>query len=174
MSLYKTYAEVFCYPSDGKLEHLQALCRAASPGEGWEVLGAFLEEIRPLSLGEWEELHTRTWDLSPLTPPYLGFQIWGEDYRRGKFMAALQRAYREYQIDPGSELPDHLAPVLTYLDTAAQPLPELLEIFKPALVKMAATLQKREASNPYLPLIQWLGREALPQPEPLLAAPDES
>ena len=49
----------------------------------------FLDEVGSLTLGEWEELHTATLDLSAPFVPYVGHVIWGDDYRRGEFMADL-------------------------------------------------------------------------------------
>ncbi|NLG72822.1 MAG: nitrate reductase [Chloroflexi bacterium] len=153
MTALAVLAEAFRYPAPGKLERLEQMLLAVPDGKEKRALQRFLEGIRDLGLGEWEELYTRTWDLNPLTPPYIGFQIWGEDYRRGSFMARLQAEYRRTGIDPAGELPDHLAPVLAYLDAAAQPLPDLVEVFGQAVEKMAAALRKRDAGNPYLHLL---------------------
>lgn len=146
-------AEAFRYPAPGRLEQLEGLTGVLPPGREQQALSAFVEAIRPLSLGNWEELYTRTWDLDPLAVPYLGYQLWGEDYRRGNFMARLQAAYRQAGAEPDGELPDHLVPVLRYLDQAPAPLPELLEALGPAVEKMAAALKKSEPENPYLLLL---------------------
>jgi nitrate reductase molybdenum cofactor assembly chaperone NarJ/NarW len=160
MKIYQALSEAFCYPGPSSLELLETVCLAMPDGGGRQTLQDFLGQIQHLSLGAWEELYTQTWDLAPLTAPYIGYQIWGEDYRRGKFMADLQGAYQQHQVDTGSELPDHLVPVLRYLETAQQPLPELVEIFKPAVEKMAAVLQKRHPGNPYLILLRWMAQDA--------------
>ena len=55
----------------------------------------FLSQIGSKELSEWEELHTATVDLSPKFVPYVGHAVWGENYRRGSFMADLSRAMRD-------------------------------------------------------------------------------
>lgn len=146
-------AEAFSYPSPGALERLEAQTFALPSGPVKTALRAFLDSVEALSPGEWEELYTRTWDLNPLTPPYIGFQIWGEDYKRGNFLARLQAAYRTHEIEMGGELADHLVPILRYLASDPQPCAELLEVFPQAIEKMTAALRKREAGNPYLYLL---------------------
>lgn len=153
MNALTALAEAFRYPVPGRLERLEQMLMAVPEGKVKSALQRFLDAIRDLELGEWEELYTHTWDLNPLTPPYIGFQIWGEDYRRGSFMARLQAEYRQTGIDAAGELPDHLAPVLAYLDTVTTPLPELVEVFGQAVEKMDAALRKRDAKNPYLHLL---------------------
>ena len=84
-------------------------------------LRRFLDEVAPLGLGEWEELHTRTLDLSPQFVPYVGHSVWGESYKRGAFMAELNREMAAAGMDLYGELPDHLEPVLRYLDLVEEP-----------------------------------------------------
>jgi nitrate reductase delta subunit len=150
-------AEAFRYPSPDRLERLEEWTLDLPPGPVKNCLAGFLWKVLNLSLGEWEELYTRTWDLNPLAVPYVGFQLWGEDYRRGNFMARLRSAYREAGVELEGELPDHLVPVLQYLDRATEPLPELLEVLPQAIEKMAAALKKSERDNPYLILIGSIG-----------------
>lgn len=150
-------AEAFRYPSSDRLERLETWTLEMPPGPVKNALAGFLGKVLDLSLGEWEELYTRTWDLNPLAVPYVGFQLWGEDYRRGNFMARLRSAYRETGVELDGELPDHLVPVLQYLDQAPEPLPELLENLLPAIEKIATSLKTRELHNPYLILVASIG-----------------
>lgn len=113
-----------------------------------------MRQVEDLSLGEWEELYTRTLDLTPTTAPYVGFAVYGESYQRGELLAALVRAFRELGLDPGSELPDHLANVLRYLARVEEPLPELAEILPRALSEMHKTLKTLDAKNPYLLVLE--------------------
>lgn len=153
MRAFSVLAEAFRYPEPGLLESLDAGVMTLSSGPLKTALEAFLQVVSTLALGEWEELYTRTWDLDPLTPPYIGFQIWGEDYRRGNFLACLKAAGRVQGFETEGELPDHLVPVLRCLG-AGDPPPELVEVLPRALEKMAASLRKREAENPYLGLLE--------------------
>jgi len=146
------YAEAFCYPHAGLHDQLTLdACRLPkSPRQ--DALLAFLVQVGRLPLGEWEELYTRTWDLDPLTPPYIGFHIWGEDYRRGNFLAVMQHACRAAGVETDGELTDHLTSVLRCM-AAGQTPNELAQVFKRALEKMAARLRERDENNPYLGLL---------------------
>jgi nitrate reductase molybdenum cofactor assembly chaperone NarJ/NarW len=153
MGTFADLAEAYRYPAPHRLERLRGMPAAATPPTA-EPLGSFLDAIAPMSLGEWEELHTRTLDLAPLFAPYIGHAAWGEDYRRGAFMAALNRAQSEAGISNDGELPDHLIPVLRYLDAVDRPLPELVEALGPALARMRRDLTGAEPTNPYLHLLE--------------------
>jgi nitrate reductase molybdenum cofactor assembly chaperone NarJ/NarW len=152
---YLLFAESFRYPAPGRLEILErgldSLKGDAQPG-----YAAFVQGIRLLTLPEWEELYTRTWDLNPTSAPYIGYQIWGENYQRGNFMAAVNRVILEKQVDADGELPDHLIPVLRYLADDPAPLPELLEIFPAAIERIHNALQKAEPENPFTRLVESL------------------
>jgi nitrate reductase delta subunit len=160
MGLFSTLAEALRYPAPGLEGRLAQAIAILPAGQAKAGLRTFMEQIEALSLGEWEELYTRTWDLNPISPPYIGFQIWGEDYRRGNFMARLSRMYRETGIETSGELADHLVPVLLYLEIAAEPPDELAEVFGLAVRKMVAVLSKRDPSNPYLEVLK-----TIPLPE---------
>lgn len=116
-------------------------------------LTAFVNAVADLDLGQWEELHTRTLDLDPLAVPYIGHLIWGDSYRRGAFMAELARAMSDAGVETGGELPDHIEPVLRYLATAAEPLPELIDVLPAAVRSMAQALGKAAPDNAYRHLV---------------------
>lgn len=147
-------AEALRYPAPGRLAALQAGLEALPPSPEVGSIAVFLKKVGRLSLGEWEELHTRTLDLDPPSAPYVGFQMWGESYQRGAFLSQLNRALFEAGVDAAGELPDHLIPVLRYLAAAPEPLPELAEALGPAVGRMLAALRKVEPGNPYLDLLE--------------------
>ncbi len=154
MSIYLLLAEAFRYPQPGLLEQLEAGLAGVGKGAARSRLAAFLKKIGALSLSDWEELATRTLDLSPAAAPYIGFQIWGESYQRGEFMARLNRAMSELDIDPEGELPDHLVPIFRYLAATDQPLPELIENFETAVERMVSILRAKDKRNPYIHLFE--------------------
>lgn len=142
----------FRYPMANSHE---ALAGAVADLEGQigRRMARFVEAVGKLSLGEWEELHTRTLDLSPLFIPYVGYVMWGENYRRGEFMADLKRDMERVGVDLNGELPDHLDPVLRYLDATPSPLPDLAAELPKAIEIMRSTLKKAQANNPYRHLL---------------------
>jgi nitrate reductase delta subunit len=153
-TVYLTLAEAFRYPDPGLVARLQAGLAGFPPGAGRKAFETFLRGVGALGLGEWEELYTHSLDLSPAVAPYLGYQMWGDGYARGTFMAALNRAYHAAGIEAAGELPDHLGVVLAYLGSGAQPPQELVDIFDPALQKMLAVMHKAESKNPYTRLLE--------------------
>ncbi len=151
---YVTLADAFAYPAPGRLEALKRGGAAMPKGAGKDAYAAFLRGIDRLPLGAWEELHTRTLDLNPPAAPYVGYQTWGESYQRGAFMANMNRALAEADVDADGELPDHLAPILRYLAAVSDPLPDLIEVLDPAVGRMLSALRSAEPDNPYVSLLQ--------------------
>jgi nitrate reductase delta subunit len=150
-------AQGFRYPAPGADEEMVAAVETLPEGAVGTHMRTFYTAIRRLTPGEWEELHTRTLDLNPLFVPYVGHVAFGETYRRGEFMAALKRAETEAGVDPEGELPDHLAPVLRYLDRVDDPLPDLLAVLPKAVKSMDKELKKADADNPYRHLLGAVG-----------------
>jgi nitrate reductase delta subunit len=109
-----------------------------------------MKDIDGIPFGELEELYTLTFDLSPVVVPYVGHLAFGDSYERGTFMADLRGAMRSADIDPGSELPDHLDPILRYLAATDEPIESLEPVLVPAITKMEKTLKKANSKNPYL------------------------
>lgn len=166
----KTLALAFEYPRQGSLGVLWEQVRSLPYTPARLHLERFLKAVSELKLSEREELHTRTLDLSPLFAPYVGFAVYGEDYRRGAFMAALNRQMRGLGLELRGELPDHLAPVLSYLAVAPEPLPELMELLEPAIAAMLKTLKTLEPGNPYLHLLEAVRQAVRELPRPRLQA----
>ena len=141
------------YPTPSRVDDLKVLVDSSVRGVALRRMTDFIDQIGALALGEWEELHTSTLDLSPIFVPYVGHVQWGENYRRGEFMADLKREMKHEGVDLGGELPDHIAPVLRYLAKASEPLPDLVDVLTSAVAEMKSTLQKAAPANPYLHLL---------------------
>lgn len=154
VDLLSLLAEAFRYPDPGHLQSLENGLRRLQPGREKDLVRSFLSEVRGLSLGAWEELHTRTLDLNPPAAPYIGFQTWGESYQRGEFLSKMSGALMLDGIDTDGELPDHLIPVFRYLALVPNPLPELVDVLEPALQRMTSALRNAEAKSPYLYLLE--------------------
>ncbi|GIW24077.1 nitrate reductase molybdenum cofactor assembly chaperone [Meiothermus sp.] len=154
VTLLETLALAYQYPQPGSTKALWERVKNLPPSRAKDLLGRFLQAISELKLSEREELYTRTLELTPLTAPYIGYAVYGEDYRRGRLMADLNAEYSRLGIDTAGEIPDHLIPVLRYLAEAEQPLPELLQLLGPALHQILHTLKTLEAKNPYLLLLE--------------------
>jgi nitrate reductase delta subunit len=141
------------YPNPDSLTSLIAAVDGLPRGVTARHMAEFVAEIGRLDLGEWEELHTRTLDLSPAFVPYVGHVTWGENYRRGEFMADLKRDMERIGVDLGGELPDHIEPILRYVAEAEKPLSDLLDVLSGAVAEMQSTLKTAEKGNPYRHLL---------------------
>ncbi len=143
----------FRYPTPTSAADLAQATEEEANAEVKRHLRRFLDEIGSLSLGQWEELHTATLDLDPKFVPYVGHVAWGENYRRGAFMADLVVAMGEAGVDPEGELPDHIEPILRYLAATDKPLADLVEVLPRALAEMHSSLKATTSDNPYCHLL---------------------
>jgi len=141
------------YPDPLRLETLRVAVEQDVSGVVQRRMRRFVSAIDKLTMTEWEELHTRTIDLSPLFAPYVGHLIWGENYRRGEFMADLKRQMELHGVELGGELPDHIEPVLRYLAVAPNPLTDLVQVLGDAVNQMRLAVRTAEPQNPYRHLI---------------------
>jgi nitrate reductase delta subunit len=160
MQDFARLAAAFQYPTPDRLAELEQAAAGMESGSTRRQFRAFVAELEGLSLAEWEELHTRSLDLSPLFVPYVGWVTWGENYQRGEFMAEMKAALEFQGVPMNGELPDHLDPVLRYLAVADPPLPSLVEVFPAAVATMTKKLKETDNSSPYLYLLKAIGSAA--------------
>lgn len=141
------------YPHPTAAADLDIAIRSSLSGSVETHMRRFHDAVAQLSLGEWEELHTATLDLTPQFIPYVGDVAWGENYRRGAFMAELKVAMEHCGVDLGGELPDHIEPVLRYVAVAEEPLEDLVEVLPSATAAMQRVLHAASPENPYRHLV---------------------
>lgn len=143
----------FRYPTPTSAADLSRLVEAETDREVRRHMRRFVEEVSALSLGEWEEIHTSTLDLDPKFVPYVGHVAWGENYRRGAFMADLVAAMKEADVDLCGELPDHIEPILRYLAATDEPLADLVEVLPGVIAEMNGVLKTAVPDSPYCHLL---------------------
>ena len=139
------------YPRDGYRARLVE-CRDQLVGgepEAAAAVGAFCEATADLDDTELEELYTRTFDLNPVCTPEVGWHIYGEQYRRGRFLVQARELLKVVGIEERGELPDHL---MSLLPAVARLQPEDAALFAgtylvPAIDKMLVGLEDKD--NPY-------------------------
>lgn len=142
---------VLSYPAADYLalvEAARAALLAEHPAEA-DVLAAFRVEAGALSAGEREELFCRTFDLNPVCALEVGWHLYGEDYKRGEFLARLRAELAAHGLAEGTELADHLVHLLPLLERMAPDRAEELgSLFVvPAVRRMADGLAASD--NPY-------------------------
>ncbi|NOX29674.1 MAG: nitrate reductase [Actinobacteria bacterium] len=143
----------FRYPTPVAAAELSRLIEADASNDVKRHMRQFVNEVGELSLGEWEELHTDTLDLDPKFVPYVGHVAWGENYRRGAFMADLVAAMAAADVDLMGELPDHIEPILRYLAADDEPLADLVEVLPRVISEMNSVLKTAAPDNPYCHLL---------------------
>jgi nitrate reductase delta subunit len=116
-------AEVLEYPGD----ELTASCRSLigelgeGRGEAKQAIEEFLASIEPLSTSRLQEIYAGTFDVNPACCLYAAYHLHGDSYKRGAFMAGLNREYRERGFEPGNDLPDHLPVMFRFLSQLEDP-----------------------------------------------------
>lgn len=116
--LFSLFANILDYPYPGldrEVEECEALLAASEP-EGTAHLQALRAFLEATSLGRLEEIYTGFFDLNPVCHPYVGYQLFGESYKRSAFLVGLKERYRAcgFQADE-QELPDRLSVLLRFL-----------------------------------------------------------
>lgn len=115
--LYASFADLLSYPTALTLEQADnclAQLRDSRP-ETTITFESFLHGLKQLELEKLKELYTTTFDMQPVCYPYIGYQLFGESYKRGALMAQLNEAYHAFGFSVERELPDHLSVALRFL-----------------------------------------------------------
>lgn len=161
--LFDQFANLLEYPNEATLREA-GLCLEQLKGiepEAASLLESFYHGMQKRTLEKMQELYTSTFDMQPVCYPYIGYQLFGESYKRGAFMAQLNEAYHSSGHSAGKELPDHVAVILRFLalDRAMQEAEFgrvlLCEGLTPALKKMIEALGK-QVDNPYTSVVSAL------------------
>lgn len=163
--LYASFADLLSYPTSSTLIHADdclAQLRESHP-EAVTAFENFLRGLQKIELEKLKELYTTTFDMQPVCYPYIGYQLFGESYKRGALMAQLNESYRAFGFSAEQELPDHLAVALRFLsldasNRAGEFCQSLLHSgVIPALDKMLQPFGA-ESENPYFWLLSSLQR----------------
>ena len=146
MAIYSAFADILDYPAR-PVERLLAEIALECP-EARASIEAFQGATQEKSTGELQEIYIKAFDLRPDCTPNLGYHLFGDDGRRGLFLAELKGRMEAAGIALGSELPDHLSLVLRFVDRVAEERAALIEdCMLPALARVADILDATE--NPY-------------------------
>jgi nitrate reductase delta subunit len=155
--IYRLFAGLLEYPTanlGGQAQECRDLLSAGGSSTA-AAMERFRGCVKQVPLARLEELYTRTFDLQAVCSPYVGYHLFGDGYKRGMFMARLNEGYRDRGFSAGTELPDHVAVVLRFLDLGAEDefsQTLLREGLVPALGKMAQAFGD-PSDNPYREVI---------------------
>lgn len=117
ISHYGTLAELFRYPSDGMIKHVEKWKSVINryPPSLSQKLDSFLAHINSKSLAFRQEYYISTFDVQAVCHLDVGYVLFGDDYKRGSFLVNIKKEQIKVSNDCGSELPDHLPNILTLL-----------------------------------------------------------
>src|SRR5215467_5604666 len=139
---YEQLANLLEYPEttwDSKL--------ADCPGD--DLLTEFRAGVAALSLSHLQELYARTFDLNPACALEVGYHLFGENYKRGEFLANLRETEAPFELGQAQQLPDYLPVLLRLLpklDDLELRSSLIVECLIPAIEKMFTPL--KETDNP--------------------------
>ncbi len=145
--IYQTFADLLEYPNSNWDSKTSACADIDS-------LIEFRSGIATLALSDLQELYTRTFDLSPVCALEIGYHLFGENYKRGVFLANLRETEAPFELGQEHQLPDYLPVLLrllTKLDDDELRGALIVDCMIPALEKMLKTLSQGE--NPHRHLI---------------------
>lgn len=148
--LLSKLACLFDYPTEkyfSQASECMELIREQQP-DAVEVFEPFLDYVRGMSISGLEESFSYMFDLSPVCTLEIGWHLFGEDYRRGQYMAKMRRELVIAGIEETHELPDHLTHSLLLLDAMS---PQDSEYFAsacviPGMEKMVEGFEKQESA----------------------------
>lgn len=155
-SVYENLADLLDYPVadwQSRCDECKELLTAES-ASFVSQFSLFANETERISLSELQEVYTRTFDLSPVCALDIGYHLFGENYKRGVFLANLRETEAPFDLGQEHQLPDYLPVLLrllTKLDDEELRSALIVDCMIPALEKMLKTLS--EGENPYRHLI---------------------
>ncbi len=144
-------AHLIAYPTPDLLSQVRD-CAAAlktQRSRATRPISYFQLFVEQATLNGHEELYAATFDLKPVCYPYIGYQLFGDTYQRGEFLARLNARYRESGFLVQAELPDHLGVILRYL-ALTWDADLVTEGMIPSLERMIEQLE----GNPYRDLLR--------------------
>ena len=149
MEIYKYIADLFRYPTVESLEKVRHVSKLLFQRD--VLLNAkflpFEEFYTKKSLTDLEEYYIKTFDVQAVCHLDIGYIIFGDDAKRGRFLYHVKEEQEKAGTDCGTDLADFLPNMLTLLSktTDVVLVEELsVSILLPALKQM---LQKLENDN---------------------------
>lgn len=141
--LLSLFTRLLEYPGPESVEWArtceQLLAEAEPEAAGY--IQAFRRYLEATPIGRLQETYTAFFDLNPVCAPYLGYQLFGETYRRSVLMLALLDRYRAAGFEFNrSELPDRISVVMHYASASGDD-DLVVEGLIPALRRMTGAEQ---------------------------------
>jgi len=110
------FADILEYPADawhGELKRLNESLQGS--GIAVDHFARFHARTYGMPLVELQELYAQSFDLNPNCALEIGYHLFGEDYKRGAFLANLREAQLDLDLGQEQQLPDYLPVLLRML-----------------------------------------------------------
>ncbi|MEH6952353.1 nitrate reductase [Nitrobacter sp. NHB1] len=111
------FADLLDYPELGlerKASECGALVRGVQP-QAAALLESFRSFAGETTVGKLQEVYSGFFDLNSICHPYVGYQLFGENYKRSVFLVELKKSYRAAGFESdASEIPDRLSIMLRF------------------------------------------------------------
>ncbi len=151
MPIYALFSGILDYPQLSIAKPLTDCAAELGPEvpEAFAHLKEFETTVAEMSFRQLQEVYTNAFDLRPDCTPNLGYHLFGDDARRGLFLAELKGRMESRGMPLGVELPDHIALLLRYLDIAEEEERTIVieDCLLPAVARMVEVL--KSGGNPY-------------------------
>lgn len=153
-AVHDAVAALLEYPRDGHAAAVRAhvaVLAAEVPAAG-ALLAAFARDAAEQDIAAREELFVRTFDVNAERALEVGWQVFGEQYARGAFLAKLRGMLAENGVPETSELPDHITQVLRILGRVPETDAHFLiaRAVRPAMRRIRADLGDAHAYSAVL------------------------
>jgi nitrate reductase delta subunit len=153
---YELLAELFEFPTARALATAErcGLQLSLRNPEATRAVARFASWVAGSELVQIEEEYARTFEAQPGGCLEVGYQLYGDDYRRGLFLMRIQAAAHAHAIAPGDALADHLSSMLRLLARMSifeDPRTLADESVLPACARLLASLDVR---SPYRALLE--------------------
>lgn len=150
--VFHLFADLLDYPRANPAEAARECATRVAPRspEAAALLREFAAFAGDTPLGRQQEIYTANFELDAACHPYVGYHLFGESYKRSAFLLGLKERYRAYHLDPGTELPDHLAVVTRFLSLntdEGQAADLVVEALLPTLEKMLRKSHEGESDG---------------------------
>lgn len=117
LEIYQQFAGLFRYPRADFVEELVELRNQLEMLHLGDLIEfeKYANYMLALNLREREEIFLKTFEIQAICHLEIGYVLFGEDYKRGLFLAGMKEEHHKRDHDCGLELPDHLSNVLDLL-----------------------------------------------------------
>jgi nitrate reductase molybdenum cofactor assembly chaperone NarJ/NarW len=136
------FADILDYPGPGLAEKAGECASLIGPAqpEAFALMESFRRFAEETPLGKLQEIYSGFFDLNSICHPYIGYQLFGENYKRSVLLIELKKAYRAAGFEAtAGEIPDRLSIVLRFVaqSEGGEEIDELLNRgVLPALARM--------------------------------------